>query len=604
MRITISDKLLLGFGFLILLLTLSAYISYQQTTYINQNVHRIVYVAMPLEEAVLEMEISVWETAIGVLNYVRDPDTDIKESLNVSSANFERIAAEYRWMAETSEQDELGKEVATLYVEFKQSGDQIMTLTDQQAAELQILRESVKDIEELIDEKLKISINRTVLRADRKLESVLGMENNIEKYIATIEDYLDNQHPTLLEEISHAEAEFERFETQYRETNPSAEETRLVLQVDEKFKKAKKAGNEVIVLTDNLHELLGQFEDDLDEIDNMLEDEIQPLIHAETVKAAENAKSSGTVVTTSLIIMSVLGLSFGIGATLIIIQGISKPLFNLIEGAKKIGGGTYEHRIALKTKDEIGTLTSAFNSMADQLQSRELMKDRFISSATHELRTPLVSIKGFIDRVIKGKSGRLPDKVALELEIVKRNTERLLSLVNDLLDVRRMESGKLKLNLKPIDFQEIIQHCVKEIQPSIEQKKQRLNLEVSRDRLPIQGDKIRLSQALMNLLDNASKFTPESEIIAISIKKRKENIQVQVKDTGIGIRKKDLMRIFEPFADIEKSSYVKGTGLGLSVTKGIIKGHGGKIWVESSGEGKGATFIFTLPRINGRKRVQ
>ena len=604
MKIAISDKLMLGFGFLILLLALSAYISYQQTTYINQEVHRIVYVAMPLEEAVLEMEISVWETAIGVLNYIRDPDTDTKESVSVSAANFERIAAEYRWMAETGKQEKLGKEVTTLYIEFKQLGDQIMTLADQQATELLILRESIKDIEELIDEKLKISINRAVLRADMKLESALGMENNIEEYMAAIEYYLDSQDPALLEETSDAEVEFERFLNQYQETNPSTEETRLIIQIDENFRKAKKAGNEVIILTDNLNELLDQFEEDLEEIDNMLEDEIQPLIHAETVKAAEDAKGSGTVVTTSLIIMSVLGLSFGIGATLVIIQGISKPLLNLIEGAKKIGSGTYEYRIALKTKDEIGTLTSAFNNMADQLQSRELMKDRFISSATHELRTPLVSIKGFIDRVIKGKSGRLPDQVTLELEIVKRNTERLLSLVNELLDVRRMESGKLKLNLKPIDFQEVIQHCIREIQPLIEQKKQRFNLKVPKGHLLIQGDSIRLSQALMNLFDNASKFTPESGRIALSVEKIKKSIQVQVKDTGIGIRKKDLGKIFEPFADIEKSSYVKGTGLGLSVTNGIIKSHKGRIWAESSGEGKGATFTFTLPRIYGKKRVR
>jgi len=601
MKIAISDKLMLGFGFLILLLALSAYISYQQTTYINQDVHRIVYVAMPLEEAVLEMEISVWETAIGVLNYIRDPDTDTKESVSVSAANFERIAAEYRWMAETGKQEKLGKEVTTLYIEFKQLGDQIMTLADQQATELLILRESIKDIEELIDEKLKISINRAVLRADMKLESALGMENNIEEYMAAIEDYLDSQDPALLEETSDAEVEFERFLNLYRETNPSTEETHLIIQIDENFRKAKKAGNEVIILTDNLNELLDQFEEDLEEIDNVLEDEIQPLIHAETVKAAEEAKGSGTVVTTSLIIMSVLGLSFGIGATLVIIQGISKPLLNLIEGAKKIGSGTYEYRIALKTKDEIGTLTSAFNNMADQLQSRELMKDRFISSATHELRTPLVSIKGFIDRVIKGKSGRLPDQVTLELEIVKRNTERLLSLVNELLDVRRMESGKLKLNLKPIDFQEVIQHCIREIQPLIEQKKQRFNLKVPKGHLLIQGDSIRLSQALMNLFDNASKFTPESGRMALSVEKIKKSIQVQVKDTGIGIRKKDLGKIFEPFADIEKSSYVKGTGLGLSVTNGIIKSHKGRIWAESSGEGKGATFTFTLPRIYGKK---
>ncbi|MCW4033385.1 MAG: ATP-binding protein [Candidatus Bathyarchaeota archaeon] len=234
---------------------------------------------------------------------------------------------------------------------------------------------------------------------------------------------------------------------------------------------------------------------------------------------------------------------------------------------------------------------------AKEEETRMRIMDRLISTATHELRTPLVSIKGYLDRVISGKVGLLPEKVASELEVVKRNTDRLLSLTNDLLDVRRMESGKLELNIKPMDLQEIIQNCTREIQPFIEQKKQRFNLKVPKGRLSIQGDIVRLSQALMNLLDNASKFTPEGGKIVLNVVAMKKSIQVQIKDTGIGIRKKDLERIFEPFVNIEKSIYFKGTGLGLSVTKGLVEAHGGKIWAESSGEGKGATFSFTLPKL-------
>ncbi|MCW4033382.1 MAG: PAS domain S-box protein [Candidatus Bathyarchaeota archaeon] len=231
-------------------------------------------------------------------------------------------------------------------------------------------------------------------------------------------------------------------------------------------------------------------------------------------------------------------------------------------------------------------------------RDRAEMMEKFISDATHELRTPLVSIKGFVDRVIEGKSGKLPKQAVLELEIVKRNTERLLNLVDELLDIRRIESGKLRLNLKPIDFQEVIQHCVNEIKPLIEGKKQRFNFKVPRGNLVVKGDIIRLSQALMNLLNNASKFTPEKGKIELSVEKMKKSIQVQIKDTGIGIKNEDIDRIFEPFVDIiKKSGYIKGTGLGLSVTKGLINGHGGKIWAESSGKGKGATFTFTLPKL-------
>jgi len=223
------------------------------------------------------------------------------------------------------------------------------------------------------------------------------------------------------------------------------------------------------------------------------------------------------------------------------------------------------------------------------------MKYRFISVATHELRTPLVSIKGYVDYILSGKLGRVTKKIKSSLQITRRNTDRLLSLTNDLLDIRRLDSGKLQLNLESLDFGEIINHCIKEAQPSVNDKKQKLHLRIPDGSLQIQGDNVRLSQVVMNLLSNASKFTPEYGKIELDVQKKKKIIQVQVSDTGIGIKKEDLERIFEPFAAIEKPSYIKGTGLGLNVTKGLVEAHRGKIWAHSEGVGKGSTFTFTLP---------
>jgi len=254
-----------------------------------------------------------------------------------------------------------------------------------------------------------------------------------------------------------------------------------------------------------------------------------------------------------------------------------------------------------KVKDQ---LLSCIISEAAQRKEVEEMKDRFISAVTHELRTPLVSIKGYLDLVLTGELGQMSSEVESNLQVVKRNTDRLLSLTNDLLDIRRIESGKLQLNIETLKFRETIDHCIKEIQPFIDEKKQSLHLEVPEGLLPVQGDHVRLSQVIMNLLSNATKYTPENGEITLSVSDEQDVIKVQISDTGIGIRKEDLGRVFEPFATIQKPMYIKGTGLGLSVTKGLVEAHGGKIWAESPGEGKGATFTFIIPKQKKETEVE
>jgi PAS domain S-box-containing protein len=233
----------------------------------------------------------------------------------------------------------------------------------------------------------------------------------------------------------------------------------------------------------------------------------------------------------------------------------------------------------------------------DAIRRKELekMRNQFISAVTHELRTPLVSIKGYVDLILEG-SESMTESVQSNLHVVKRNTDRLLSLVNDLLDLSRMQAGRLELELQPVDFKTVIQSCMAEAKPLIEEKKLSVGMEVPDKSLQIQGDQVRLCQVLMNLLSNAIKFSPEGSDVTLRVKEEMDIVKVEVSDKGIGIRKENLARVFEPFSAIEKPTYVKGTGLGLSITKGLVEAHGGKIWAESEGEGKGATFSFTIPK--------
>ncbi len=148
-----------------------------------------------------------------------------------------------------------------------------------------------------------------------------------------------------------------------------------------------------------------------------------------------------------------------------------------------------------------------------------------------------------------------------------------------------------------MDLRDIIDQCAKEIQPLIDSKLQQLHVNIPNRPLTVKADRTRIAQAIVNLLNNASKFTPEGGRVIISAAEDTEVIQVQVSDTGIGIRGEDLGKIFEPFTYIRKPIQAEGTGLGLNITKGLVEAHGGQIWVESTGEGEGATFTFTLPRL-------
>ncbi len=233
---------------------------------------------------------------------------------------------------------------------------------------------------------------------------------------------------------------------------------------------------------------------------------------------------------------------------------------------------------------------------AEDEQTRLTIRHQFMAKATHELRTPLVSIKGYIEFIISGKLGSYPERQKTCLQAVSRNTNRLIALVNDILDIRLIESEKYHVNIKSFDIEKTLDMCIKEVQPFLDEKNQNIETKSTLESPLIKADEVRITQTIINLLSNAIKFSPENSKITICIHNLEDTIKFEVIDQGIGIKEEDLERVFDPFTDIKKPSYYSGSGLGLNVSKLIIEAHEGKIWGQSAGEGKGSTFIFTLPQ--------
>ncbi len=363
----VAQKLWLAFGLLLLVLVVSGVVSYRYIQQIDRDLRQVVEIEEPLEQAVLEMEINAEETARAVFSYLRNFEPEDLVVMLDSEVDFEGFAARFERLAETAEEQRLGREVATLYADFKTLGDEIVTLADEQYALLQTIRKSVKEIDQLIDEKLQQAIDMTAPDGLKKLHSALEMEINIDEAFAAIEGYVLHPDAALRAEAADAMADLERFEASYRETDLSAEETTLLDRIDRDFTDSVKAGKRIMAVTDELREKLRRFEDDLTTIDALLDDRIQPLIHAETILAAGHATTSIAAARFWLIVLGAVAISIAGGSGWAITRGIVTPVKALMRGAEIVGGGRLDHKIDVRTRDEFGHLTDAFNRMAANL---------------------------------------------------------------------------------------------------------------------------------------------------------------------------------------------------------------------------------------------
>jgi PAS domain S-box-containing protein len=234
----------------------------------------------------------------------------------------------------------------------------------------------------------------------------------------------------------------------------------------------------------------------------------------------------------------------------------------------------------------------------DVTHEREVdrMKTEFVSLVSHELRTPLTSIKGFTEMILDGDAGEINEEVEEFLGIVFNNAERLVALVNDLLDISRIESGRIQLKSEKVDIHEIVRNAVDTMQQKIKEKDQTLVVKIDPAIQNVLGDKDKLVQVLTNYLSNAYKYTQAGGALQIDVSRQGEFVLVAVSDNGFGISPEDQQRLFTRFYRVDNSMTreVGGTGLGLSIVKQLIEIMGGEIGVRSA-LGKGSTFSFTVP---------
>jgi signal transduction histidine kinase len=305
---------------------------------------------------------------------------------------------------------------------------------------------------------------------------------------------------------------------------------------------------------------------------------------------------------------TVVGFAIGsIGLALVLGYAISwsliEPVARMNSRLREIAAGDFSRHVTVRNRDELGTLAANLNRMSDelgrlydQIEAANRHKSEFLANMSHELRTPLNAIIGFSDVLLERTFGEINQKQEQYVSIILTSGRHLLSLINDILDLSKIEAGRMELELTSFDLPSAIENTTILVRDRAARHSLTLTMEVEPDLGEFVGDERKFKQILLNLLSNAVKFTPDGGQIRVRAGRVDGVVEISVSDTGIGIAPEDQEAIFEEFRQVG-TDYVRkreGTGLGLALTRKFIELHGGKIGVASE-PGKGSTFTVTLP---------
>jgi histidine kinase len=286
-------------------------------------------------------------------------------------------------------------------------------------------------------------------------------------------------------------------------------------------------------------------------------------------------------------------------ASLFISHRVVSPVQRMTKLSRRIAEGEYEERLAIPGDvrsdqlDELARLALSFNQMADKLERTEALRRQLIGDVTHELRTPLAAIKGYMEGLMDGV---LPAQTETYQQ-VHAEVDRLQRLVDDLQELSRVESGAYKLKLGPVSVPEVIETVMGNLGRSFADKGILLEVAIEPGLPPVTADRDRILQVLTNLAGNALQYTPSGGSVTIRATREPSEVVVSVADTGTGIAAEHLPHIFDRFyrTDRSRARASGGSGIGLTIAQALVKAHGGRIWAESAGVDQGSTFHFTLP---------
>ncbi len=275
---------------------------------------------------------------------------------------------------------------------------------------------------------------------------------------------------------------------------------------------------------------------------------------------------------------------------------LTRPLKKLEEGTERVARGKFDEGVYISTGDELQDLGNSFNAMVLGLKQLEQLKDEFVFIAAHELRTPVAAMKGYLTLILEGTTGAITDGTRGYIERVINANQRLIQLVNDLLEVARSQAGRLTIKVAPVAIAPPIASVLDELRSLADEKSVSITYEPPADLPNVLADADRVKEVVVNLIGNAIKYMGGAGKVTVSHERKEGKLITYIADTGLGMSKEAQEKLFQKFYRVqtEKTRDITGTGLGLFIVKEIIEKMNGTIWVISE-EGKGSTFAFALP---------
>jgi signal transduction histidine kinase len=293
-----------------------------------------------------------------------------------------------------------------------------------------------------------------------------------------------------------------------------------------------------------------------------------------------------------LLLAGFISAAFALLLARFLARGMTQPLRDMASAVRRMETGDYSVRVESRSRDEVGQLAEAFNTMSAELEGVERLRRDLVANVSHELKTPITAIRAHLENLLDGVERPDPET----LQVMLTQSERLGRLVDQLLDLSRLESGDVPLDREPVELASLVSQVLSEIDVARSDRGVMVEAEVPKDLPAAMADRERIHQVLFNLVDNAVRFTPAGGEVIVSASRHNGSVELRVADTGVGIPSEHLPRLFERFyrVDPARSREDGGTGIGLAIARSVVEAHGGTITAESE-IGRGSVFTFDLP---------
>ena len=470
-------KLGLLFGSLTILLIISASLSYLFVKRIDTDVQKLGQVVEPLIVAALSSELKSF------IQYSLDQDEEQLRGIIEAKIEFASALGEFVQLAETDQERQAILKIGQIYFGLRDVGLDIIQVDNDIQASSARISQDVGSVAEILKELREVRINRNAPDGPLKLEAVLDMITELDEAFLAIKTYIDNPDPQFRQAMREEAAEFEDFAGVLRSSQLSLDEADLLAEIDEVFPNVITLGERVMDQAEARSELLVKVVTDLEEIDRIVVEDVQPLILAETINRLNDAEASVGLARLSVFILVALGAVVSVGAMVIVARQIVDPIVRLKNAAIELGMGNLAVRAKSETRDEIGSLADSFNQMAEarqvieeeslalitQLAERnevlaqlDELKDNFMASVSHELRTPLTAIKGSAEILLDDAD--VTEFQQRFLVIINSESDRLTRLINNILDLTRYEAGQQQWNDEMNSIGGIVSSAVSGIQ--------------------------------------------------------------------------------------------------------------------------------------------